>query len=629
MASEYLSESGLHVIRDMRGSRETASAPTGGEVVDGVQRLERGEVLGVINDSGVSTQLALQAAAEQHPELAALVTWTSGPGPGQSANRAGGLYDRDRFVRPYSVFDKMEVAELATKDDVVAAFLDSSEALAFSRMEIECDDEDEMDIWAQIMQDIDIDNRMREIWRDLNIYSQTYVAVWFGKKSYKVRGKTATGTRRKKQFTDLTVPLGVTQLDPLKVIPVGNFLFQQETLCYYANPTEKDVIDSWLLGDDDSGADPIIRRLIVSKFEPDYRDRKEIGNLGIDPNRLYVLNPKYVWRHTTTKAGYDRFAPIRMESVFELLDLKRQLKARDRALLIGATNYIILITKGSDKEPAKQYEITNLQATAKTLSRVPILVGDHRLHVEIITPKTDDVLDPNKYQGIDLRITGRLFGMFITTHAGRDDSLKLARVVARGLESRRLMQKRSFMRKVILPTYEMNDALLAEPDLMFFPKRIALDFDPSLATYLLDLRDRGDISRDSVLSEIDYDEASEAAKRVIERDKYDEVFMAPASSLPPGTPGVPGVPDAPPPQAPNVPPSRGPMPGAPNDPKSAGRAQGGNHGRGGNGSKGRGAGQEPRPGHPGKGIQSKPKIVQTKPRPVTKKPTDTGATDND
>lgn len=581
----------------------------------------------VVNQSGVDTVTVLRAAADQHPEIAALqdalVTWTAGPGPGQSHSRAGGLYERDLFVNPTNIFDEMRVASIAAQDDIVAAFLDSSEALAFSRMEIECDDEDEMDIWAQIMDDIDIDNRMREIWRDLNIYSQTYVAVWFGRKTYKVRGKSSgSGFRRKKQFANLTVPLGLTTLDPMKVIPVGNFLFQQETLTYYANPTEKDVIDSWLLGDDDSGADEIIKRLIVAKFEPDYRDRKEIGNLGIDPNRLYVLNPKYVWRHTTTKPGYDRFAPLRFKSIFELLDLKRQLKAMDRALLIGATQYIILIKKGSDKEPAKQYEIANLQQTARTLAKVPILVGDHRLSIEIITPKADNTLNPEKYQGINLDIQGRLFGMFMTTHAGRDDSLKLARVVARGLESRRLMQKRAFMRKVIMPTFEMNDSLTAEPDLMFYPKRIALDFDPSLATYLLDLRDRGDLSRDSVLSEIDYDEASEAAKRQVEKDKYDEIFTPPATQLPPGTPDIPGVPDAPP--APVPPGPGGARPGAPNDPKRAGRAQGGNHGRGGNGNVGRGAGQEARP-KAGKGIVGQPKLS----KPQTRKPDDTGATDND
>jgi hypothetical protein len=168
------------------------------------------------------------------------------------------------------------------------------------------------------------------------------------------------------------------------------------------------------------------------------------------------------------------------------------------------------------------------------------------------------------------------------------------------------------MRKVIMPTFDLNDAFTERPDLMFYPKRIALDFDPALATYLLDLRDRGDLSRDSVLSEIDYDEASEAAKRQAEKEKYDEIFTAPASQLPPGTPGVPGVPKAPPTKAPTPKiPNIGVPAGSPNDPKRAGRALGGNHGRGGNGNVGRGAGQPPKGG----GIKPKPKTGTEKPDP--------------
>jgi len=269
-----------------------------------------------------------------------------------------------------------------------------------------------------------------------------------------------------------------------------------------------------------------------------------------------------------------------MKSVFELLDLKQQLKAMDRATLIGATSFIVLIRKGTDREPAKQFEIDALQTQVRTISKVPVIVGDHRLSIEIITPKTDKTLDAERYANLDLRISGRLYGMFITTHAGRDDSLKLARVVARGLESRRFMQKRAFMKNIFIPTYELNTALQASPEMVFHPKRISLDFDPSLATFLLDLRDRGDISRSSVLSEIDYDEISEAQKRKVEIEKYDKLFLPPMPMANNGVPGQGGQPAA----------------GAPNSPKRAGKAQGGNHGRGGNGGMGRGAGQTPRAG---------------------------------
>jgi hypothetical protein len=611
----------------------------------------------VINETDVSTVEVLKAAYQtgdgtmkeifHDPMMDAIVTWTSTIRGGSHRTRKGGIFDRDRFVSPTGVFDKMRVAEEACTDDIVASFLDSSEALAFSRIALECDDEDEEDIWQQIADDIDLSARMREIWRELNIYSQSYVATWFGTKDYQVRGKSdSTGVQRKKKYSNLQVPLGITTLDPFKVIPVGNFLFNQETLTYFADPTERDVIDSWLLGDDASGADPIIRRLIIGKYEPDFRDRKEIGNLGVDPNRLYILNPKYVWRHTFTKSGWQRFPTIRMESVFQLLDLKQQLRQMDRAALLGATNFITLIKKGTDKEPAKPAEIGALQEQVKTISQVPVIVGDHRLTVEIITPKTDHTLDSNRYLGLDIRISGRLYGMFIATHAGRDDSLKLARVVARGLESRRDQQRRAFVNNILMPTYQLNDALKELPRMAFHPKNISLDFDPSRATYLLDLRDRGDLSRQSILSEIDYDEAEEAKKVKIEMQKYNKIFQPgqdPETGLPLQQDGPPAktpaesinYKDVPPdvkrqiekqagltpskmdpaqlpvpsggtklppvaaPGAAKAPAAKSPAssskPGAPNDPKRAGRALGGNHGKGGNGNIGRGAGQEAKP----------------------------------
>lgn len=541
--------------------------------------VDRNLGVGVINYSDLDTDDVMTAALGQNRELAELVTWTRDTRSGSARTRAGGLFDRDRFVCPDNPMDQMRTAIDAANDDVVASFLDASEAMAIRNLHCNVVDEDEEDIWDQILDGCDLEERLREVWREMATVSQAYVAVWYETKDISVRGTGETGVKRKRVFKGLTVPSGLTVLDPFKVIPVGNFLFGQETLTYFADPTERDVIDSYLLGDDASGADDIIKRLIVGKYEPDFRDRKEIGNLGVDPNRLYILNPKYVWRITATRPGYQRFAGVRMNSVFEVLDLKHQLRQSDRATLIGASNFILLVKKGTDKEPAKQFEIASLQSNMRSVSKVPVIVGDHRLNIEIITPKTDNTLDTGRYTILDLRIMARLYGMFISTATPRDDSLKLARVVSRGLESRRESIIKSFMRHLIMPTFNINPQLTAQPDLLVHPKRIALDFDPSLATYLLDLRDRGDLSRDSILSEIDYDEEVEFAKRKLEAEKYDDVF-APLAPLPGAAPA----------------PAAGKP--APANPKSAGRAKGGNHGKGGNGNVGRGAGQDPKSGTP-------------------------------
>lgn len=620
----------------------------------------------VLNASDVPTEQVLQALsgapwdytdAPSRALVDALVTWTTRVAGGAGADRRKGtLFDRDRFVCPANPYDQMRVAYDAANDDVVAGYLYASEALAFSQIRMECSDEDEEDIWDQILEGLDIEDKLRQMWRELNIVSQIYVATWWGKKSFKIRGKSSHGITRKKTFNNLTVPLGITILDPLKVVPMGAFLFNAETLCYYAEPAEKDVIDSWLLGDDASGADPIIEQLIIAKYEPDFRDRKELGNMGVDPNRLYVLNPKNVFRHSLTRPDYSRFAPLRMRGIFELLDLKNQLHASDRALLMGAGNFIVLVKKGSEKEPAKQFEINQLQERVRSLGRTAVIVGDHRLEVEIVTPKTEDTLNEMKYSVVNMDIQAELWGLFHNQHAGRDDSLKLARVVARGVESQREMLKRSLMKRIFGPTFVLNDALTAWPELAMLPHRIALDFDPSLATYLLDLFDRGAISRRSILSEVNFDEQNEAIRRMDEIEKYDQIFPPPdiqwASEKMIGE-GATWAP-APPPTDPNqdmnnqfgtktttqktgsdgskttsvsVP---HPLPGSPSDPKRAGKSLGGNHGRGGNGAKGRGAGQTQETNAPRsrargpivppgsgatKGIRSEPKGPAKKPAP--------------
>src|SRR5438094_251437 len=74
--------------------------------------------------------------------------------------------------------------DAAESDDVVSSVVEATEALAFSKMGVTTEDEDEEDIWNQICADLDMDARLREIWRELFVVSQCYVAVWWDRKSY-------------------------------------------------------------------------------------------------------------------------------------------------------------------------------------------------------------------------------------------------------------------------------------------------------------------------------------------------------------------------------------------------------------------------------------------------------------
>lgn len=478
----------------------------------------------VLNDTTVPDDAVFAALAEQHPEYRALANWAA-----NTSRRQGGLFERDRYVTPSKIFDQFKTAQYASdNDDVVSGVLESTEALAFSKMSVAAEDEDEEDVWNQIAANLNMDGLLRQMWRELFTVSQFYAVTWWERKSFRVRGKSDSGIKRKKVFNDVLVPTGITLLDPLKVLPVGNFMFGQEQLVYIASRDQAEDFDKVLARENTT--DLVVASLIEGRYEASQSEKKALQELtGENMDHLFVLNSDRVWRHTATRPDYQRFANCRMKSVFELLDLKNQLREMDRAHLVGGTNFIILVKKGTDEIPAKPAEVRGLAAQVRASARVPVIVGDHRVDIEIITPKLDTVLKPERYNTLDARITARLYQMFMTGNyaagAKGDDSIKLARVVARGLESRRHMIRRSIEAEVFKKTFDRNEDIFTdEPKIRFHPKRIALDFDANVATYLQDLRDRGDISRETMLQELDLSQAEEARQRDRESEHYDDVF---------------------------------------------------------------------------------------------------------
>jgi len=85
------------------------------------------------------------------------------------------------------------------------------------------------------------------------------------------------------------------------------------------------------------------------------------------------------------------------------------------------------------------------------------------------------------------------------------------------------------MKKIFLPTFEMNDQLVQFPSLEMYPHRIALDWDPSLATFYLDLADRKLLSN-RLPQPGDIDLVVEVERRKLEIEKYDK-FLGPNAGL--------------------------------------------------------------------------------------------------
>lgn len=486
----------------------------------------------LINETEFTDAQISAAMWSQQPEVASMIRWQQA-----TVRRQGGLFERDRYANPRTIYEEFKMAHQAVNnDDVVSGVMESTEALAFQAMSLNCEDEDEEDLWNQAAEDIDLDARLREMWREMFTVSQFYAATWYTRKTIKVGGKTKAGVKRKKSFENVLLPSGITLLDPLKVIPVGNFMWNQEQLVYVANRTEAQSFYNVLAGSNTT--DLIVTQLIQGEYVPDTQARVALSlETDVPLDYLFFLNPDNVWRHTATRPQYQRFADVRLKSVFEMLDLKTQLHEMDRAHLIGGTNFIVLVKKGSDTLPAKPAEISALAQSVQQASRVPLIVGDHRLSVEIVTPDNNYTLDPTKYDAIDDRIRARLYQTF-TLNDGDIESV--GRVVAAGMESRRHMLRRAIERNIFKPTVARNDQLTDVPKMSFHPNRISLNFDRAMATFMQDLRDRGDVSRESSLHEVGLDQAQEAILRQREKERYDDIFtptIVPFSSPQGAAPG--------------------------------------------------------------------------------------------
>lgn len=549
-----------------------------------------GEVLWV-NETGIEDSVVEEAIRTQAPELARLTRrldqWSNDY---RGGSRPGGIFSQNKYVAPNNIFDEFRLAaDAARDDDIVSNAVETTEMLAFKRIQIESQNDDETTIWAQIKDDLNLEARMREIWRELFIVSQCYVAALWERKDYRVKGFTESGKKSKKVYKKLFVPKAITLLDPCKVIPVGNFMFNQEELVYIADQNEAKRFEETLAAEN-SAPDAIVKQLFVGKYQPDPAFLSQIqaltGQYAIQ-DRLFRLNPDNVWRVTSTRPQYQMFADVRMRSVFELLDMKHNLREMDRADILGNLNAIILVKKGSEKRPATQNELAQASSQIQNSARIPIIVSDDRMEIEIITRKTDNTLRPERYNNLDSRITSRLFQVLSTgaysSGTALDNSAGLFKVIASTMEARRDNIRESLMDNIFDKIYEKNDLILEEPAMNFYPRRVALDFDPHWAQYVYDLFIQGQISHETALAEIDISIQEEAAKKRKEKELYSDIFEEPHP---------PGAANNDPNQDPN---QNG---GGTSDGKTNGRTGGGNNNGG--GSNQESFNSSPRTGSPNK-----------------------------
>lgn len=486
-----------------------------------------------VNASGLPVDLVESSVREVATQLS---RWVSDSRRTNSAS----MFNRTAYVAPDNPFAQMRIARGAVhNDEIVGGLADATEGLIFQGVQWESSVADEADIFNQMAARQNLDDLLRQAYRALYTDSQVVFATWWDFQEFKLRGRNSDkvtgpdgtlavrrGPQRRKSY-QVYCPTQVTVLDSMKVVPVGNRMWGQDKLAWQASRAEFEAYAELALDPALASSDPTMLRLFLGQYTPSRVEADSLAAMGVDPDYLLEFNPQFVWRHTLTKPSYAQFPDIRLASVFKLLDLKQQLMEADRVNLVGAANYILLVKKGSDQSPAQQPEIDNLKENFSVIARLPVIISDHRLNIEIITPSQDIVLQEAKYDTLDRRILSRIIGaLTVSNNLRADTALTLSRGIARLLENRRHMLKRTLEAHIAraVVDHPENAFFKSEPNLAFTPRNVQLDADSQVVQAVLALRTQKELSRKSLLEFFGFDQEVEAQRRETEAEQYDPIF---------------------------------------------------------------------------------------------------------
>lgn len=479
--------------------------------------------IGLMNESSLDSQTIAEDPSVR--ELAGqLSRWVDNA---RAATGTTSMFDRGAYTPPDNPYDEMRAARNAMQyDSIVAGVAEVTESFAFQGVEWEGDNADESDVFNQISRDLDLDSFIRTMWREEYAYGQAVCGKAWGYQTYTVRGNTKAGNKKKKQYKVWT-PLRLFNLDNLKCVPVGIGPLREDRIAWQATIGEIGDYGRVFRGEK---TDPLMLAFFEGQYIPDPEEASEMAAYRIDPSRLLLMDRQNVFRHTITKPDYMRYPDIRMKSIFKLLDMKQQLMNSDRAALIGSANYILLVKKGDDTRPATGPELEHMRATYKYIAKIPVIISDHRISMEIIAPKTDLTLNSEKYDVLDQRILNRLLGTLTNGSKGSsrtDNEATTALPVARTMENRRHMLRRTLERELAhaIVNHPRNAGVFtSEPNLVYTPRNINLALDPSYGQALLALRTQREISRKTILEFYGLNEAAEALRMQMEAEYFDDIF---------------------------------------------------------------------------------------------------------
>jgi hypothetical protein len=458
------------------------------------------------------------------------------------ATNQGSMLARTPFRTPSSVIEEIKLARsLADTDDDIGAIIGEMNAIAFGDGVVnQHRDEKTLEFFNQMSAPtaMDLETVLEEMYREfliaaslttVTIFSRQRMQYWPLESDVPVQAQ-------------LQVPnVGILPAENVRVIT--NDLMRSGTLAYdVTDEVLKRWLDAYLDPSTDGGkkaymamTEPVLAALFTGKVSIPYTD----GDPASRGKTLYTMNPRMVHRSTAPKGAMPYPRPFLTRN-FALLEAKRLLNIMDYALLQGGTNYIVVAKKGTDDLPAQQPEVDNLMEQVRHASRSGVMVGDHRLAIEIITPKLDELLNPNKRKLIGRKLKMGLMRQTeeVPSDTGNQGATNEMELTARVIGSDRRKIVRHAQAHFYNETALRNRSVFPMGAPTIWAPKIILSNVNLFWQMVLNARDRGDIPRRWVVESLGYDFDAAIAERKREiAQGVDEILMP--ASVPFSNPGEP------------------------------------------------------------------------------------------
>lgn len=449
-------------------------------------------------------------------------------------NRSGSMLARAEYQAPTNIIEEIKLArDLAERDDDVRETMGAMIALAFSDgMANFHEDDRSRAAYNAACEYMNMDGRLKEIYREYLIASQFTTASLFTNTQLDINPSTGNRSLGKA----MTVPLvGVLPAENIRVI--GNDMFGKAQLAYDP-PDER--LRMWLeeffsehttpaRKNEMKRQDPVSAYMFIGMKEVDPLAPREEQPGEWGNYKLFLLNPRMCHRTTMPKGSWKHPRPL-LTASFALLEAKRLLNIMDYALLQGGSNFIVVAKKGTDARPAQPEEVANLREVVRRASRTGVIVGDHRLTFEIITPKLDELLNEKKR-----RLLGRKIAMVMLRlpessdqESGASSESMEGEIAPRVIESDRRDIKRHIEGNVYTEIARRNPRVFKGRATMWFPK-IILQGTRYFTDFVLKLRDRGDIPRSWAVAAAGFDWDAAVQVRKGELARGEDEIMQPGS----------------------------------------------------------------------------------------------------